>query len=109
MSTNQDQSIVIRQAGPADVKALEALAQRDSAAMPSGAVLVAETGGALRAAVRLDGGPSIADPFHPTTDLLALLEARAGQLRSRRRRATRIVARTPAAAPAHAIGRRALA
>jgi hypothetical protein len=97
MSTTLD-PIVIRTATHADQDAIERLAERDSARAPRGTLLVGEIAGELRAAVSLDGSGVIADPFHSTADLLALLEARAGQLRSRRR-ATRIAARTPAPAP----------
>lgn len=92
-----DEKIVIRPATASDRDAIVRLAQRDTRPAPEGQLLVAEVDGEIRAAVSMEGGSLIADPFHPTADLLALLEARSGQLRSRRRRRQRIVARTPAA------------
>jgi hypothetical protein len=56
--------------------AIEALAQLDSARCPSGRVLVAAVGGEPRAALPLEGGRAIADPFHRTAELVALLELR---------------------------------
>jgi hypothetical protein len=43
-------------------------------------MLLAEIGGELRAAVPLDGGPAIADPFQRTAELVALLAERAQQI-----------------------------
>ena len=40
------------------------LAELDSAVAPTGPALVAEIDGRLRAALPLDGGEPIADPFH---------------------------------------------
>ncbi len=61
-------------------EAIERLAQLDSARCPSGRVLIAAVDGEPRAALPLDGGPPIADPFHPTLDLVSLLELRAAQM-----------------------------
>src|SRR5436309_2291161 len=69
--------ITIRLAGADDAHALSRLAVLDSARAPAGDVLVAELRGELLAALPLDGGRAIADPFHPTADLVALLELRA--------------------------------
>ncbi|HEX4035520.1 MAG TPA: hypothetical protein VHX66_13835 [Solirubrobacteraceae bacterium] len=64
--------------------------------MPAGRLVVAEVGGELWAARQLDGRLAIADPFHPTADLLALLALLAGQLAGRppRRRRHRFAARS---------------
>lgn len=70
-------AITIRPAGPTDRPALRRLAALDSASPPTGQVLLAEAGGELRAALPLGGGRPIADPFHRTADLVALLELRA--------------------------------
>jgi hypothetical protein len=43
-------------------------------------MLIAEVGGELRAAIPLDGGPAIADPFQRTAELVAMLVERARQL-----------------------------
>jgi hypothetical protein len=89
---------------PADAAALSRLAQLDSARPPGPEqVLVAEVGGELRAALPLDGGPVIADPFQPTADLVAMLAERARQLvpQSSRRSARRwgLVRARPALVP----------
>jgi hypothetical protein len=59
---------------------IERLARLDSAPCPRGRVLVAAVGGEPRAALPLDGGPAIADPFHRTVELVALLGMRVAQL-----------------------------
>ena len=74
-------TLTLRYAGPADAAAIDQLAQLDSRRAPRGVVLVAEVAGDLWAAVSLDDGHAIADPFRPTGELTALLTARAGQLR----------------------------
>ena len=43
-------------------------------------MLIAEVAGELRAAVPLYGGRAIADPFHPTAELVALLAERTRQI-----------------------------
>lgn len=73
-------SIVIRPALPEDQHALVRLAGLDSAPVPAAPLLLAEAGGELRAARSLHDGAVIADPFHPTLSLQALLATRAGQL-----------------------------
>ncbi len=75
-------TISIRLAGASDARPLMRLAALDSAPLPAGELLVAEQGGALRAAVTLDGADAIADPFIPTADLVALLRLRAHSLRA---------------------------
>ena len=74
-------SLTLRYAVPADVDALGRLAQLDSRRPPRGVVLVAEVGGELWAAISLDDHHAVADPFHPTGELVALLVQRARQLR----------------------------
>lgn len=78
-------SLTLRMAVPADADALDRLAQLDSRRAPRGAVIVAEVGGDLWAAVSVDDGHAVADPFHPTGELMALLVERARQLRRARR------------------------
>jgi len=74
-------ALTIRMAVPADAVALRRLAQLDSASPPEPArMLVAQIGGDLRAAVPLDGGRAIADPFQRTAELVAILAERARQL-----------------------------
>ena len=74
-------SLTLRFAGPADAEAIDRLAQLDSRRAPRGPVLVAEVGGELWVALSLDDQHAVADPFRPTGELVALLVARARQLR----------------------------
>ncbi len=96
-TANPSTTLVIREATGADRSALTAVAQRDSRALPAGRVLVAEADGVMRAAIAIDSGLVIADPFHPTTELVALLRTRARQLSYTRHSPLRITARTPLA------------
>ena len=50
----------------ADLAALDRLAVLDSASPPTGDVLLAEVGDELWAAVAVDTGAAIADPFRPS-------------------------------------------
>jgi hypothetical protein len=105
-SRNDAETLTIRLAVSDDAAALSRLAQLDSAPSPGPEpMLVAEVGGELRAALPLDGGPAIADPFQPTAELVAILAERARQLAPpppRRRAARRwrpLRAPRPAPAP----------
>jgi len=84
-------AVTLRCAEAADAAALKRLAQLDSSPPLSGPVLVADRDGELLAAIALDDGRVIADPFRPTAALVELLRARERQLRTpsraRRRRA----------------------
>ena len=73
-------AITGRRADPSDAPALRALAQLDSSEPLAEPVLIAETGGHPRAALSLADGAAIADPFHPTADLVELLRVHASQL-----------------------------
>jgi len=75
-------NVTLRLADATDTDALDRLAQLDSRRAPRGTVLVAEVGGELWAAVSLDDGHAVADPFHPTGELVALMHERGRQLRS---------------------------
>ncbi len=72
--------VTLRYAAAADKERLRILAELDSATAPAGPMLVAEVDGRLRAALPLDGGSPIADPFHRGAELIALLRMRATQL-----------------------------
>jgi hypothetical protein len=78
-------SLTLRLAVPADAEALDRLAQLDSRRAPRGVVLVAEVGSDVWAAISLDDGHAVADPFRPTGELVALLVERARQLRGSQR------------------------
>lgn len=92
------ETVTIRMATSADAAALTRLAELDSARPPAAEaplMLLAEVDGELRAAVPLDGGRAIADPFRRTAELVAILSERARQLSpgpaaaARRRRSLR--------------------
>jgi hypothetical protein len=76
-ATTTAPSVLIRAARGSDGSALERRAQLDSAEVPAGALLVAESDGRLVAAIASSTGEAIADPFLPTADVIALLELRA--------------------------------
>jgi len=99
-STSQESSqapVVVREAVPADGAALRRLAERDSAPLPAEPLVVAEVAGEIRAAVSVSDRRAIADPFHRSAEHAALAEMRAAQLRRRRARRSRVVARSPRA------------
>jgi hypothetical protein len=79
MSTTTD-TVTIRRAGSKDGVALNLLAMLDSKRPLLGDVLVAESDGLILAAISLEDGHVVADPFFPTADLVALLRARAERL-----------------------------
>ena len=76
--------VIVRPGNAADADGLRRLALLDSRRPIAGDTLVAEADGRLLAAVPLEGGPAIADPFRLTADLVGLLELRASQLRLER-------------------------
>lgn len=77
-------AITIRSSTVADAAALARLAQLDSSRAPLGPALLAHAGGELRAAVGIADGHAVADPFHPTADLVSLLRLSAAQEREAR-------------------------
>jgi hypothetical protein len=72
-----DKTLTIRRADAADAGALVRLAAIDSSYPPTGDALLAEVGDELWAAIELDTGAAIADPFRPSGDLVDLLRLRA--------------------------------
>src|SRR4051794_34686272 len=78
---NAQETISIRRAGDADRAALLLLAVLDSGPPLAGDVLIAHVDGEPRAALELDGGATLADPFRPTAHVLELLRLRADGLR----------------------------
>jgi hypothetical protein len=75
-------TVIIRQALGSDGAALSRLAALDSARVPSGELLVAESDGALVAAHAPRSGATIADPFRHTTEVVELLHLRGTLLRA---------------------------
>jgi hypothetical protein len=80
--------IMIRPAYADDYEALVHLAALDSAdRVPARPLLLAEVNGELRAALSLCDGSAIADPFFPTSEIVALVRAYAeGPAKPRRSR-----------------------
>ena len=81
-------TLTIRPATQADAVALHRLAALDSASPPTGETLVAEVGGELWAALDLDTGVAIADPFRPSGELVGLLRFHAARTDERPRSAS---------------------
>jgi hypothetical protein len=81
-ATDWPDSVVVRLARPADCPSLEDLAQLDSGLVPEPPALVAEVEGTVRAAMSIETGAAIADPFRRTAALVDLLALRAAQVRA---------------------------
>ena len=79
----------IRAASDADTPALLRLARLDSSRPPAGTIIVAEDDGEIVAALAVEDGTSIADPFRPTATIVEMLRARAQQLNTPRPRSRR--------------------
>jgi hypothetical protein len=77
--TSVDRSVTLRLGRAEDRVPLAQLAALGGRRSPSGPVLVAEIGGQLRAALSLKDGAILADPFHPTAALEALLRVYSSQ------------------------------
>ena len=94
--TDQISTVSIRRLTDDDRDALARLAELDTHELPGEPLLGAEVEGRLLAAVSLTDGRVLSDPFLPTTEIQALLELRAAQLRRRNRgpRGLRLRART---------------
>ena len=84
--------LVLRPATSVDTADLERLAALDSARPLEGEVLLAYAGGDVRAALAVETGRVVADPFYPSADLVELLRAAGGTSSRRpwRRRPTRV-------------------
>lgn len=77
------ENIVIRTERSGDGREVRRLAALDSARVPLSPLLLAEVDGEVRAALSLADGGTIADPFHPSAPLVALLKMRADQAHGR--------------------------
>jgi hypothetical protein len=95
ISFPQVSEVTIREATGEDEQALLELAERDSASVPAAPLMIGEVDGEIRVAISVTNGATIADPFHRSAEILALVYTRADQLRSRSRRRARVIARTP--------------
>ena len=74
--------LTIRRAGADDEESLVRLAGLDSKHVPPGTFLIAEVDGEHRAAVAIESGEVLADPFHHTAHLADMLRRRAARLRA---------------------------
>ena len=80
----------IRAATDADAASLLRLARLDSQGRPpAGTIIVAEDGGEIVAAMAVDDGATIADPFRSTAPVVAMLRLRAEQINARGPRSRR--------------------
>ncbi|HEX5899704.1 MAG TPA: hypothetical protein VFY32_09930 [Solirubrobacteraceae bacterium] len=77
-------SLTIRHASAADEAALTRLAALDSSRVPNGELLVAELDGSLVAALSVDTGAAIADPFEHTAAIVDSLRTQVRQTRAPR-------------------------
>jgi hypothetical protein len=87
--------VTVRFATPKDARAIEHLAQLDSADVPMGPALVAEIEGELVAMLPLGRDGALADPFRETVAIVHLLELRKAQLTGHRSRSLRFALRRP--------------
>jgi hypothetical protein len=67
------QPLTLRLARPDDLPAVRRLAQLDSSRPPSGRVLLAEVGSEPVAALAVETGTVVANPFCRTADVVAML------------------------------------
>jgi hypothetical protein len=68
-----EQPLTLRLARPDDAPAVRRLAQLDSSRPPTGRVLLAVVGSDPVAALGVDTGSVVADPFRPTAGVVATL------------------------------------
>jgi hypothetical protein len=93
-----DEPIGLRLCRVHDQEALVRLSQLEGRELPAGSFVVAVVAGSIVAALPLEGGAPLADPFRATAQILPLLELRAAQLTGaergtrRQRRAVRWLA-----------------
>lgn len=80
--------IMIRHSTSGDRAGVEELAELDGRPAPAGETLLAVVDGKLWAAVGVDDGAAVADPFLPSADVVWLLQIRAEQERAAREHAS---------------------
>jgi len=84
--------VLVRPARPVDADDIRRLAALDSARPLTGDVLIAVSWGDVAAAISLDTGAVIADPFQPTAHLVELLRTAGRPASQQRPRAARLAA-----------------
>lgn len=95
VSAGWELELVIRPARPGDTAAIAHLAELDESPVPPPPLLVAEVGGTVWAAVSVHTLQTVADPFRPSGEVVALAVQRARHL-------------CPGDAPDHGVGWRIL-
>ena len=80
------EAITIRHSTPEDLTAIRELAELDGGRPPAGAALVGLVDGRLVAAVGVEDGRTVADPFSYTANLVGMLSVRAAQERPQKGR-----------------------
>ncbi len=75
-SKRPEANIVIRPATASDGAELERLAQLEGVASPRGQIILAEQGTVALAAISLEDGQVVADPFQRTALVVAMLRLR---------------------------------
>ena len=75
------ESITIRQSTASDVEAIRELAELDGGRAPSGTALLGLVDGQLVAAVGIEDGRAVADPFRYSANLVQMLSLRAARQR----------------------------
>lgn len=93
MSISEQPVIAIYMATDRDATEVRRLAALDSAPVPRGRVLLGVVDGMVHAAIDIDNGAVIADPFRLTADLVALLKMRASRIRGEEEPATDVPTR----------------
>jgi len=98
-------TLTIRRLSELDDCSLARLAELDSREVPAGPHLGVEIEGRLLAAISLETGQALADPFSRTAELVALLQLRSEQLRARQPKLSGLSGWARPAIPAPAPGR----
>jgi hypothetical protein len=81
-ATLKPEAITIRPLAEQDVDSVERLAELEERPVPPGPLLLAEIDGTVEAAIGIEGGETVANPFAPTDGAVSLLHVRAAQLRA---------------------------
>jgi hypothetical protein len=81
-ATLAPESITIRPLREDDAAAVELLAELDERPVPPGPLLLAEVEGTIEAAIGVQGGETVANPFSGSGVAVSLLHVRAAQLRA---------------------------
>jgi hypothetical protein len=87
--------ITIRHSADGDRARVLELSELDGRPAPTGKLLLAEVGGKLWAAVGIDDGAAVSDPFEPAGEVEWLLQMRAEQERAVRAPGSRLARLMP--------------